>query len=69
MIYVRTKPNRVAYETLRGKQIPNDEFVPVAMTQHIARLLNVHKDIEQRVEEVAPQAVAETKSTNKKEKE
>jgi hypothetical protein len=46
MIYVRSKPDRVAFESLRGRKIPSDKFVAVAETEHIKRLIEVHGDIE-----------------------
>ena len=46
MIYVRSLKDRVAYEELGGRLIPTDRFTPVRLTPHIARLLDVHGDIE-----------------------
>jgi hypothetical protein len=76
MIYVRTKKDRVAYEEYLGRRIPHDEYVGVKLTPHIARLLNVHKDIELRPDEPSanaasapePEAVATSERAVKKEK-
>ena len=45
MIYVRTKPGRVAM-TDDGRPIPHDKYVPVAETPYIRRLIDHHHDIE-----------------------
>jgi hypothetical protein len=50
MIYVRSRKDRLAYEEIGGRLIPNDVYVPVALTPYIDRLLNKHQDIELRPE-------------------
>lgn len=47
-IYVRTKIGRKAFEHLHGPPIPDDQFVAVEKTPQIERLLNFHKDIEEK---------------------
>jgi hypothetical protein len=76
MIYVRTKQDRIAYEEYLGRRIPNDEYVGVKLTPHIARLLDVHGDIELRPDEPSanskaapePEAVATSERAVKKDK-
>ncbi|UPT53289.1 hypothetical protein [Synechococcus phage Ssp-JY38] len=48
LIYVRTKPGRIARVAPKGEFIPHDTFVGVRETPYISRLLNVHKDIEKQ---------------------
>ena len=50
MIYVRTKPGRVARMSPSGPPIPVDDYVAVPHTRYIDRLLNVHQDIEKKPE-------------------
>jgi len=48
LIYVRTKPGRIARQSPAGPAIPEDHYVGVQRTRYIDRLLNVHKDIERK---------------------
>jgi hypothetical protein len=50
LIYVRTKPGRIAREAPKGNLIPEGKYVPVQHTPYIERLLSVHGDIEARQE-------------------
>lgn len=56
LIYVRTKPGRIARISPKGEFIPHDRFIGVRQTPYVSRLLNHHKDIEQ--EQKAPKAAA-----------
>lgn len=70
MIYVRTKPGRVARESPKGRFIPTDDFVGVTLTPYVNRLINHHGDID--VRDTAsksptppPQAKPDSKSSGK----
>jgi len=52
MIYVRTRPGRKAF--YQGKVIPQDNFIPVANTPYIQRLIRVWEDIEVQGDEGKP---------------
>jgi len=46
-IFVRAVKGRIARTEPRGRYIPSEGGILVALTPYIDRLLNVHKDIEE----------------------
>jgi hypothetical protein len=58
LIYVRTKPGRVAFQSPSGPPIPHENYVGVQHTHYIDRLLNVHKDIERKPKAKKPDTPA-----------
>jgi hypothetical protein len=46
VIYVKAKPGRRAF--FEGKQISGDDYVPVADTPYVRRLINHWGDVEQK---------------------
>lgn len=70
VIYVKAKTGRLARTSLRGSQIPYDDFVPVVVSKHINRLIAngdieiekttapKHKAEKPKVEAVPPSAPA-----------
>lgn len=68
LIEVKAKKGRIARTSPNGEFIPEDRYIAVALTPYIKRLLNVHKDIEQRPPEPkAPPAPAPKPKDAKKE--
>jgi hypothetical protein len=46
-VKIRTKEGRKAFIDAACKQeIPHDRFIPVTVTSHIRRLIDVHEDVE-----------------------